>query len=421
MQRKTQLVTTAMEIISRTTKYFLCTTEPSKCNCTSMKWMSVILLDLKQVFINLFTAEEFPARTERIHQKQFKKLKTPAADVYKVSFGISRNSTLNELKEFHVTSGLPPDIMHDIFEGVAVVELHCMLSALIQEYKLFGLAKLNNRIKKFPYGIPDRNNKPLPLPVTYLSKSPTEALKQNSSQTWCLLRLLPLIIGDCVPNDNPNWANFLRLLMLVDYVTAPETTREIAGYLRDLIQDHHTCFKQLYPERRLTPKFHHLVHLPHYIIQYGPLVRMWCMRYEAKHCYFKRWAKITGNYKNIAKSLPVHHQKHICYKLADAENFLKPPSTVGPATLCDLDNLSYKDLLTETCHGISERTIYRVNWVEIMGTTYKPTILVIVDYYQDVPIFGEIHDIISVDQKFYLATYLFITNGYNPHYHAYEV
>ena len=54
------------------------------------------------------------------------------------------------------------------------------------------------------------------------------------------------------------------------------------------------------------------------------------MRYEAKHCYFKRWAKITGNYKNIAKSLPVHHQKHICYKLADAENFLKPPSTVGP-------------------------------------------------------------------------------------------
>ena len=121
------------------------------------------------------------------------KLTTSAAEVYKVSFGISRDSILNELQEFHVTSGMPPDIMHDIFEGVAVVELHCMLKALIQESRLFGLPQLNNRIKKFPYGIPDRNNKPLPLPSTYLSKSPTEALKQNckiliSIQRWVVLK-----------------------------------------------------------------------------------------------------------------------------------------------------------------------------------------------------------------------------------------
>jgi len=56
-----------------------------------------------------------------------------------------------------------------------------------------------------------------------------------------------------------------------------------------------------------------------------------------------------------------------------------------------------------------------------MGTTYKPTVLVIFDYYKDVTIFGEIHDIISVDQKFYLTAYLFITKSYNPHFHAYEV
>jgi len=81
---------------------------------------------------------------------------------------------------------------------------------------------------------------------------------------WCLLRLLPLIIGDLVPKDNPYWINFLRLIELVDYLSAPETT---LGYLRDLIQDHHSCFKELYPYQRITPKFHHLVHIPHYIIQ----------------------------------------------------------------------------------------------------------------------------------------------------------
>ena len=64
---------------------------------------------------------------------------------------------------------------------------------------------------------------------------------------------------------------------------------------------------------------------------------------------------------------------------------------------------------------------YRVNWMEIMGTTYKPTISVIIDYYQDLPIFGEIQDVVSVDKKFYLATHLLKTTAYNPHFHAYEV
>ena len=69
--------------------------------------------------------------------------------------------------------------MHDIFEGVAVVELHCMLLLLIQDEKLFNLKTLNNRIKQFPYGLLDAKNKPLMLPLTYLTKSSTEALKQS--------------------------------------------------------------------------------------------------------------------------------------------------------------------------------------------------------------------------------------------------
>ena len=69
--------------------------------------------------------------------------------------------------------------MHDIFEGVAVVELHCMLSVFIQTDKLFNLTSLNNRILNFPYGMSDSKNKPLPLPSSYLAKSPTEALKEN--------------------------------------------------------------------------------------------------------------------------------------------------------------------------------------------------------------------------------------------------
>ena len=79
-----------------------------------------------------------------------------------------------------------------------------------------------------------------------------------ASQTWCLIRLLPLMIADLIPEEHPHWVNFLRLLELVDYVCAHETTSAIAGYLRDLIRDHHVCFKLLYPDQSMTPKFHHL-------------------------------------------------------------------------------------------------------------------------------------------------------------------
>ncbi len=45
-----------------------------------------------------------------------------------------------------------------------------------------------------------------------------------ASQTWCLIRLLPLIIGDLVPKDDPHWINFLILLDIVDYTFSPKTT-----------------------------------------------------------------------------------------------------------------------------------------------------------------------------------------------------
>jgi len=158
-----------------------------------------------------------------------------------------------------------------------------------------------------------------------------------ASQIWCLIRLLPLIIGDLIPSDDPYWNNFQNLLTITDYVLVPKSTIEIAGYLQELICQHHTQFKQLYPDRPIMPKFHHMIHLPQWIIQYvylywqtlthkksvcrhGPMIQSWCMRYEAKHHYFKRWATIMRNYKNIPKTLALHYQRYICYQLAGNSN-----------------------------------------------------------------------------------------------------
>ena len=46
---------------------------------------------------------------------------------------------------------------------------------------------------------------------------------------------------------------------------APKTTRALAAYLRELILEHHTAFKDLYPERPITPKMHYIIHIPQWM------------------------------------------------------------------------------------------------------------------------------------------------------------
>ena len=43
------------------------------------------------------------------------------------------------------------------------------------------------------------------------------------------------------------------------------------------------------------------------------MTRTWCMRYEAKHSYFKRLAAYMGNFTNVAFTLADPHQANNCY------------------------------------------------------------------------------------------------------------
>lgn len=83
---------------------------------------------------------------------------------------------------------------------------------------------------------------------------------------WCLIRLLPLIVGDLIPIEDPHWKNFLLLLDICDYVSAPVVSRGVAGHLRILIWEHHTNFKRLY-QRPLTPKFHYMIHMAKWMLE----------------------------------------------------------------------------------------------------------------------------------------------------------
>ena len=67
------------------------------------------------------------------------------------------------------------------------------------------------------------------------------------------------------------------------------------------------------------------------------MVRSWCMRYEAKHRYFKQLAGVLGNFTNVAYSLAARHQRLQCLKVNSLENFcsefLQKPVQIGNVTV----------------------------------------------------------------------------------------
>ncbi len=74
----------------------------------------------------------------------------------------------------------------------------------------------------------------------------------------------------------------------------------------------------------------------HYLIcfRFGPLSRSWCMRYEAKHRYFKRMSHVVNNFKNIPKSLSIHHQRLMCYLMSDRGSYLVSENSFGKGVVC---------------------------------------------------------------------------------------
>lgn len=80
---------------------------------------------------------------------------------------------------FHVTSGYPPDVLHDILEGIVPVELAFSIDVLIKKRYISLVC------------------------------------------CWCLLRLLPVIIGLKVPEDEPVWQMLMTLKDIMDLAMSP--------------------------------------------------------------------------------------------------------------------------------------------------------------------------------------------------------
>ena len=130
-----------------------------------------------------------------------------------------------------------------------------------------------------------------------------------ASQAWLLGRMLPAAIGNLVPEDHQVWITFLDLLEIMDIPLVPLITQDELAYVQALIKQHLCDIKEVYPESSITPKMHYLVHMPRIAMKFGPLSRLWTMRYEAKHKYFKSLVSSVKNFINLPYTLACRHQQ----------------------------------------------------------------------------------------------------------------
>lgn len=198
---------------------------------------------------------------------------------------MNHRSNLLDLKYFDMCQGeLVPDIMHDLLEGVLQNEVKRLILYCTGKH-FFPLDYLNHKIQSLELCYGMEGDRPAPIDRKVLS-SESNLLKQKgivnapierkilledlkflylaAIQMWVLGRFLPIMIGQCIPEDDDNWNNYLKLLQITDFLVAPKISTDELAYLKILIDEHHVTFALLYSDA-ITPKFHFLIHVPRLI------------------------------------------------------------------------------------------------------------------------------------------------------------
>ena len=311
---------------------------------------------------------------------------------------------------FNVTKQLPQDTMHIFLEGILSYEIKFLFNYLFDNRGLI-LHYLNQEIDHFAYGYTEKNDKPAPIKEVDLEFKSSSNLGQSASQMWLLAYILPFILEGKVANDDPHWKNLLSLLAIMSICFAHKVTFNSVINLKQLVKEHLTSFKIVYPNARILPKQHFLVHLPTQIMMFGPLIRSWCMRFEAKHSYFKDIARKIKNFKNLPLSLAERHQSMETAAASqidegcDADPFPLVDKDIqfGKGKLLFDHHREYASNTIKRFYEINENIqVFEYNSITLYGTCYTPDVNSYLLFGLDdmgLPLFGKLAKIWFVPYK----------------------
>ncbi|KAL4008313.1 hypothetical protein ACER0C_002165 [Sarotherodon galilaeus] len=350
-----------------------------------------------------FDEDNFEERTFERHVWQCSEIEKANTEYLrsslKTTYGINRRSKLINFPAFNLIQQTPQDMMHVIFEGIAPLEIKCVLKHLVLMGEL-DLDLFNAALTGFPYSPVDIRDKPSVITYSTLASSDNK-LKQSSGQMIVLLKILPFLID--AAKGTEHYAFILELIEIVQILLAPVISLQTINKLKILIEQHLKHMKALFPDNNITPKQHYLIHTPSQIKRLGPMVRHMCMRFESEHCFFKQWASKI-NFKNVCKSLIKHNQMYECCQNVDSFDhpIFSNECTLGPTS--EVSNMSYlKEKMRAFLGNDEVNHAVTVKWLNLNGNKYirDRSLIVCAVGSSDLPIFGLVKNIYVINSSLY--------------------
>ena len=327
-------------------------------------------------------------------------------------YGLRNSSALNELHHYHVAMGLPSDIAHDIFEGFNIDLLENLLNHCLEQ-KYFSSSFLNEAIMNFPYKCADKTNKPGPVSSVSVHKV---KIKQTAAQSLCLVRLLPLIIGKHIPEDDYQWVLYVRFLKCLDLILAPKLNEGEIHLMSEEITCFLTDFFRANEQLSVKPKSHFLIHYATQYKRFGPLINNMTLRYESKHAYMKSTVSTSKNYRNVCLSIAQRHQFDQVYHHM-VENYL--PSDFPSFTKICAAPLLNNDEIEATKSVIADPSSVQFSRsVSVHGITYTDDHCVLIKFDREF-VFGKIKYCTLHRGSVYFLANILSTLHYENHLNAY--
>ena len=127
------------------------------------------------------------------------------------------------------------------------------------------------------------------------------------------------------------------------------------------------------------PKHHILSHYLMLYKKYGPLIRLWTMRMESKHSFFKNVVRSSKNFKNVSKTCASRHElAQVSHRYSGLfpRNYLEVPGSF--TDLSTVSDLVMKNAIISSLQAPLD-TIHLLTYVKVFGTLYSIGDVVIID------------------------------------------
>jgi len=367
-----------------------------------------------------FSEHTTSLRTAESHNYHLRAISEDASNA--TVYGVRKPCALQSLPGFSVVSSFPPDIMHDLFEGVIPHTVQLVVRDIISSGHS-SLSQLNGTLENITLSRPE--NKPCLLTDSALKSG--GHITGTAVQKLELFLILPQLIGTSVPENSTVWQVYLKLRCICDIVLSPVVEKDSAVELEELVASFLSLFVSCFDARLVTPKMHYLIHYPRMIKLFGGLKNFWCLRFESKHQYFKKVAQQTKCFKNITKTLAKRHQMLQAWEMTSEEILLSSSNAVSKTKGLKFDKLSHnvqesiaqalKEAF-ESSEGVisakclsANNAVYKVQGIYILNVIHE----------EKVPLFLQVKHVFSVRNVWVLCGRMLVPQRFDVHIHAYEV